>query len=110
MIRGVLEADGIPAALLDTQVAGLGLGPAAGGVRVLVPARDLWRARELLSAPVPTGELDLAATRTPPPGQVVGFDLPAASPGFAERRYAVVRFLVWAALLLAALAVLARIG
>jgi hypothetical protein len=75
-----------------------------------VPARDLWRARELLSTPIPTGELDLASARTPPPGQVVGFEPPPARPGFAEQRYAVVRVLVWAALLLAGLAVLSRLG
>jgi len=54
--RGMLEADGIPAALLDAQVAALGLGPAVGGVRLLVPAWDEGRALELLGQPAWTAE------------------------------------------------------
>jgi hypothetical protein len=66
--RGVLEADGIPAALLDTQMAGLGLGPAVGGVRLLVPGWAAVRAAELLAPPV-TGPLEgLALTPAPLPG------------------------------------------
>jgi len=66
--RGVLESDGIPVALLDAQVAALGLGPAVGGVRVLVPAWDEARAIELLTPPA-TGPLDgLTLTPAPLPG------------------------------------------
>jgi len=106
----VLESDGIPAALLDAQVAGLGLGPAAGGVRLLVPPWDFERAQELLATPVPDGALELAASLAPTPSHVHALGPRAPRPGRAERRFAVARFLVWSALVLAGLAVLAGIG
>lgn len=84
--RGMLEADGIPAALLDAQVAALGLGPAVGGVRLLVPAWDEARAVELLTQPAwsPDGA---APTPTPwgltsptPPPAPAGAPTPAPLP------------------------------
>lgn len=73
--RGLLESDGIPAALLDAQVAALGLGPAVGGVRLLVPAWAEARAVELLTPPE-GGPPELAlVTPTPLPGT-----LPAIGP------------------------------
>jgi Putative prokaryotic signal transducing protein len=108
----VLESDGIPAALLDAQIAGLGLGPAAGGVRLLVPARDLERAQEILAAPmIMTDELELAmAHATPPPAPHATFEARPPRPERAERRFVVLRFAFWAALVLAGLAVLALLG
>jgi hypothetical protein len=46
--RGLLESEGIPAALLGAHVAALGLGPAVATVRLLVPEHDAALARELL--------------------------------------------------------------
>jgi hypothetical protein len=84
--RGVLEADGIPAALLDTQMAGLGLGPAVGGVRLLVPGWAEARAVELLAPPV-AGPLEglaplpgTLATVTPPAPAVSPPATPAPGP------------------------------
>jgi hypothetical protein len=110
LARGMLEGDGIPVALLDAQVAGLGLASATGGVRLLVPLWDLDRARELLTTPVLTGEHPVGPTPTPLPDHQLAFDAWPPRPGRAERRFAVARFLVWTALVLAALAVLATIG
>lgn len=62
LARGVLESDGIPAALLDGLDAALI--PGAGrAVRVLVPAEDLDRARDLLGPAEPAAILadDLVA-------------------------------------------------
>lgn len=50
LVRGMFEADGIAAAVLDGTDAAL-LPGAGRAVRVLVPARDLARARELLASP-----------------------------------------------------------
>ncbi|HET7904607.1 MAG TPA: DUF2007 domain-containing protein, partial [Candidatus Eisenbacteria bacterium] len=50
LARGLLESDGIPAALLDGLDAAL-LPGAGRSVRVLVPAGDLDRARGLLGPP-----------------------------------------------------------
>lgn len=50
LVRGMLEADGIAAAVLDGIDAAL-LPGAGTAVRVLVPARDLSRAREILAGP-----------------------------------------------------------
>jgi len=83
LARGLLEADGIPAALLDAQMAALGLGPAVGGVRLLVPAWDEARALELLapppwspeSTPTPAAGWALDPAPTPAPGA----DRPPAS-------------------------------
>jgi hypothetical protein len=52
LARGVLESDGIPAALLDQLDAAL-LPGAGQSVRVLVPADDLDRARFLLGPAEP---------------------------------------------------------
>ncbi len=50
LVRGMLEADGIAAAVFDGIDAAL-LPGAGRAVRVLVPARDLSRAREILANP-----------------------------------------------------------
>jgi hypothetical protein len=63
--RGLLESEGIPAALLDAQLHGPGLGPAADGVRLLVPAWDEARAKDLLS--LPEGFAGEGPTMTPLP-------------------------------------------
>jgi hypothetical protein len=60
LVRGMLEADGIAAAVLDGIDAALlpGTGQA---VRVLVPASDLCRARDILASPgggLPASEAD----------------------------------------------------
>lgn len=55
LARGVLESDGIPAALLDGLDAAL-LPGAGHSVRVLVPADDLDRARALLGPTDPLPE------------------------------------------------------
>jgi hypothetical protein len=62
LARGVLESDGIPAALLDGLDAAL-LPGAGRSVRVLVPADDLDRARTLLrpGEPAPDPAEDLLA-------------------------------------------------
>lgn len=60
LVRGMLEADGIAAAVLDGIDAAL-LPGAGQAVRVLVPASDLCRAREILASPggeLPTSEAD----------------------------------------------------
>lgn len=112
LARGLLEADGIPVALLDTQVAALGLGPALGGVRLLVPAWDEARALELLAAP-PGAPLDEdAPTPAPLPGTstVLAASGTAAGPlaagGSAASR--AVRLAVWIGLALAVALLLAR--
>jgi hypothetical protein len=53
LIRGRLEAHGIPVRLTDTHTAGLAphLGVAIGGIRVIVPRDDLEAARAILDAP-----------------------------------------------------------
>ncbi len=52
VIRGCLAAAGIKAVVTDDQhvQANLLLAPAIGGVRVLVPQKDLTLAREILAA------------------------------------------------------------
>jgi hypothetical protein len=82
LARGLLEADGIPAALLDAHVAALGLGAAVGGVRLLAPAWSTERAAELLSPP-PLGADDWPATTpTPLPGTLRALaPLPATAAG-----------------------------
>lgn len=52
VIRGCLEAAGIPVILTDDQhmQANLLLAPAIGGARILVRENDLARAREILAA------------------------------------------------------------
>ena len=50
LVRGMLEADGIAAAVLDGTDAAL-LPGAGRAVRVLVPALDIARAREILATP-----------------------------------------------------------
>jgi Putative prokaryotic signal transducing protein len=62
IVRGLLESDGIPVAVLDAADAALL--PGAGSVRVLVPAQDLERARRLLATPEPAWLPD----ESPPPG------------------------------------------
>lgn len=53
LIRGRLEAHGIPVRLTDTHTAGLAphLGVAIGGIRVIVPRDELEAARGILDAP-----------------------------------------------------------
>jgi hypothetical protein len=51
VVRGVLEADGIAAAVFEGTDAAL-LPGADRAVRVLVPSDDLGRARELIATPV----------------------------------------------------------
>jgi hypothetical protein len=63
--RGLLESDGIVAAVHDAAGAAPQAGPPAV-VRLLVPARDLDRARRLLAPAPDDGEHDLEAV-TPPP-------------------------------------------
>lgn len=114
----MLEADGIPAALLDAQVAALGLGPAVGGVRLLVPAWDEGRALELLgqpawapegSSPTPWGLTPLptpgpSPAPTPPPVPAALGPAPAqAAPGPLALRVAVLVAVTLALLVLAAL-------
>lgn len=77
--RGLLESEGIPAALLDAQLHGPGLGPAADGVRLLVPAWDEPRARDLLAPPV--WDEEPAATPTPLPGGLTAVEPALAGPG-----------------------------
>jgi hypothetical protein len=78
--RGLLESEGIPVALLDSQTAALGLGPAVGGVRVLVPADEAGRAAELLANP-PRDALDeIGRTPTPIPMALKGVAPPAPPP------------------------------
>ena len=61
LARGVLEADGIPVAVLDAADAAL-LPGAGRAVRVLVPNGDLPRARELLATSAsPAEDDDVAA-------------------------------------------------
>ena len=102
--RGLLDADGIPAALLDAQVAALGLGPAVGGVRLLVPAWAEARAVALLTPPE-GGPPELAlATPTPLPGtlQAVSISRPAAPrPAPPAPGPLALRLALWAAVLLA---------
>ncbi|WP_242346442.1 putative signal transducing protein [Anaeromyxobacter terrae] len=50
LVRGMLEADGIAAAVLEGTDAAL-LPGAGRAIRVLVPAHDLPRSRELLASP-----------------------------------------------------------
>jgi putative signal transducing protein len=50
LVRGMLEADGIAAAVLEGTDAAL-LPGAGRAVRVLVPTRDIARAREILASP-----------------------------------------------------------
>jgi hypothetical protein len=106
LARGLLEADGIPAALLDTHVASLGLGPAFGGVRLLVPAWSAERAAELLAPPPPGADEDPLATPTPLPGLLQASTLPSAAfgaPGAPAPLALRVAVLVALALLAAAL-------
>ncbi|MGE5413684.1 MAG: DUF2007 domain-containing protein [Syntrophomonadaceae bacterium] len=57
LARGLLEADGIPVAVLDAMDAAIF--PGAGrAVRVLVPSGDLPRARELLTTSASPAEED----------------------------------------------------
>jgi putative signal transducing protein len=67
LVRGMLEADGIAAAVLDGIDAAL-LPGAGRSVRVLVPARDLPRARDILASPgdgFTVGEADEEAAPAP---------------------------------------------
>jgi hypothetical protein len=66
VVRGVLEADGIAAAVFEGTDAAL-LPAADRAIRVLVPANDLGRARELIATPVEADDAcdDLVP---PPPG------------------------------------------
>jgi hypothetical protein len=50
LVQGCLVASGIPAVLADAHQADLLLGPALGGVRILVPAAHLLQARAVLDA------------------------------------------------------------
>jgi hypothetical protein len=95
LARGLLESDGIPAALLDAHVTALL--PSVGGVRLLVPAWSAERAAELLSPPplgaddwpaaTPTPRPDSLRTLAPLPAPTAG--LPPASPGPLALRVAV---------------------
>lgn len=67
LARGVLESDGIPAALLGGLDAAL-LPGAGQSVRVLVPSEDLDRARELLGPAEPIAADPAADLVTPAPG------------------------------------------
>lgn len=67
LARGVLESDGIPAALLDGLDAAL-LPGAGQPVRVLVPADDLERARALLGPAEPAEGPDDEGCDDPAPG------------------------------------------
>jgi hypothetical protein len=50
MLRGRLEAEGVPAMVADTHAAHMLFRSLIGGVRVLVPEAGLERAREILKA------------------------------------------------------------
>jgi hypothetical protein len=66
LARSVLEADGIPAALLDGLDAAL-LPGAGQSVRVLVPSEDLDRARDLLGPAEPVAVDPAGDLVAPPP-------------------------------------------
>lgn len=75
LIRGRLEANGIPVRLTDTHTAGLAphLGVAIGGIRVIVPRDELEAARAILDTPVidddaPADDLGVGPTRLPTMG------------------------------------------
>lgn len=59
--RGLLEAEGIPAALaaddLGSEGPGVEIGP---GIQLVVDAPDIERARELLDQRIPAEDLDAA--------------------------------------------------
>jgi hypothetical protein len=95
--RGLLESEGIQVALLDTQAAALGLGPAVGGVRLLVPSWDAGLAADLLAHP-PPAEFEEPGP-TPAPLPVPRGRVPAAPPPVATR------IALWVALALAGAAV-----
>jgi len=112
LARGLLEAEGIPAALLDAHVAALGLGPAVGGVRLLVPAWSAERAVDLLSPPPVADDPGPATTPAPLPGTYPVLATPALSaaptkappaPGSLALRVAVVVAVALLAALLLAL-------
>lgn len=104
--RGLLEADGIPAALLDAQMAALGLGPAVGGVRLLVPAWGEDRALALLAPPPPGAFDEPLATPTPLAGTLQAVTPPRLlqavepAPAPAEEGPLAVRVALWVALAL----------
>lgn len=50
IMRGRLEADGIPAVLFDTGIASL-IGPGLSGIRLMVDEDDADEARRLLGLP-----------------------------------------------------------
>lgn len=69
LVRGMLEADGIAAAVLEGTDAAL-LPGAGRAVRVLVPTRDIARAREILASPgdgFTANEADEEIDLAPPP-------------------------------------------
>jgi hypothetical protein len=75
LIRGRLEAHGIPVRLTDTHTAGLAphLGVAIGGIRVIVPRDELEAARAILDAPpvdddAPAADPDVGPTTLPAMG------------------------------------------
>lgn len=113
LARGLLESDGIPVALLDAQMAALGLGPAVGGVRLLVPAWDEARALELLAPPpwspesTPTpaagGALDPAPTPAPGPARFPA-RTPAPGPARSPASRRPLAPVAWALAVLAAAA------
>lgn len=90
LIRGRLEAHGIPARLTDTHMAGLAphLGAAIGGVRVIVGSADLETARAILDAP-PIDDTDEEASDD---------DDVAAGPSMGPAETAA-RWALWSALL-----------
>lgn len=85
VVRGVLESDGIAAAVFEGADAAL-LPGADRAVRVLVPSKDLGRARDLIASP---GE--------PLEGELFEPAAPAAPAPGLERSWTV----VWLALLVA---------
>lgn len=93
LIRGRLEAHGIPVRLTDTHTAGLAphLGVAIGGIRVIVPRDELEAARAILDAP-PIDDDSVTDDNVDDGGGAT--TLPAQGPAEVAARWA-----LWSALL-----------
>jgi hypothetical protein len=101
LIRGRLEAHGIPVRLTDIHTAGLAphLGVAIGGIRVIVPRDHLEAARTVLDAPPLDDDPVDDALDEPPP------TLPSQGPAEVAARWA-----VWSGLLALVVPVGGQVG